>query len=105
MSVAEPGERMILVRRSRRLNVATMGYNSLEAALSVLAGVLAGSIALVGFGLDSLVPLVNCFKLPPSASIRQRLLIPLRLSVKTINRPSGVICGAYFAPSPDETCF
>jgi len=58
MRVAEPGERMILVRRSRRLNVATMGYNSLEAVLSVVAGVLAGSIALVGFGLDSLIELI-----------------------------------------------
>jgi divalent metal cation (Fe/Co/Zn/Cd) transporter len=32
-----------------------VGYNVLEGAVSILAGCLAGSIALVGFGLDSLV--------------------------------------------------
>ncbi len=33
----------------------TVGYNLLEGAVSLAAGALAGSIALVGFGLDSLV--------------------------------------------------
>jgi divalent metal cation (Fe/Co/Zn/Cd) transporter len=47
----------MLVRRSRRLNYATMAYNSLEGVLSIAAGVLAGSIALVGFGIDSLIEL------------------------------------------------
>jgi len=46
-----------LVRRSQRLNYATMAYNSLEGVLSVAAGLLAGSIALVGFGIDSLIEL------------------------------------------------
>jgi len=34
-----------------------MAYNSLEGILSVTAGLLAGSIALVGFGIDSLIEL------------------------------------------------
>ena len=34
-----------------------MAYNSLEGILSIAAGVLAGSIALVGFGIDSLIEL------------------------------------------------
>src|ERR1044071_1455293 len=50
-------DRPSLVRRSRRLNYATIAYNSLEGILSVAAGVLAGSIALVGFGIDSLIEL------------------------------------------------
>ncbi len=33
----------------------TVAYNAAEAALSILFGMLAGSIALVGFGLDSIV--------------------------------------------------
>jgi len=50
-------DRPALVRRSQRLNYATMAYNSLEGILSITAGVLAGSIALVGFGIDSLIEL------------------------------------------------
>jgi divalent metal cation (Fe/Co/Zn/Cd) transporter len=38
-----------------RLVVATMGYNALEALVAVGAGVAARSIALVGFGLDSVI--------------------------------------------------
>jgi divalent metal cation (Fe/Co/Zn/Cd) transporter len=49
--------RAALVQRSRRLNYATLGYNSLEGVLSIGAGLLAGSIALVGFGVDSIIEL------------------------------------------------
>jgi divalent metal cation (Fe/Co/Zn/Cd) transporter len=52
-----PLDRPTLVRRSRRLNYATLAYNSLEGLLSLGAGLLAGSIALVGFGVDSLIEL------------------------------------------------
>jgi divalent metal cation (Fe/Co/Zn/Cd) transporter len=57
MTAALPANRLALVRRSRRLNYATLGYNSLEGVLSIGAGLLAGSIALVGFGVDSLIEL------------------------------------------------
>lgn len=43
------------VRRGRRLEYLTIGWNSLEAAIAIGAGLVAGSIALVGFGLDSIV--------------------------------------------------
>ena len=46
-----------LVRRSFRLNVLTIAYNSLEGIVALIAGALAGSIALTGFGLDSLIEL------------------------------------------------
>lgn len=46
-------ERSVLVARSRRLTIVTLGYNSLEAVIAVAAGLAAGSIALVGFGFDS----------------------------------------------------
>lgn len=42
-------------RRGRRLEYFTIAWNSLEAIASVAAGLLAGSIALVGFGLDSVI--------------------------------------------------
>jgi divalent metal cation (Fe/Co/Zn/Cd) transporter len=44
-----------LHRRALLLSYFTVGYNLLEALVSLLAGYLANSIALVGFGLDSLV--------------------------------------------------
>jgi divalent metal cation (Fe/Co/Zn/Cd) transporter len=57
MTAALLPNRPALVRRSRRLNYATLAYNSLEGVLSIGAGILAGSIALVGFGTDSLIEL------------------------------------------------
>jgi divalent metal cation (Fe/Co/Zn/Cd) transporter len=47
--------RAALVRRGLWLNYATLAYNSLEAVVALVAGVLAGSVALVGFGMDSVI--------------------------------------------------
>lgn len=47
--------REALVRRGIRLSYATIGYNVLEAIGSLIAGFLAGSVALVGFGIDSVI--------------------------------------------------
>jgi len=44
-----------LQKRALWLSYLTVGYNILEGGLSLVAGWLAGSIALVGFGLDSVV--------------------------------------------------
>lgn len=41
--------------RGRRLEYYTMGWNTLEAAVAVGAGLAASSIALVGFGIDSVI--------------------------------------------------
>lgn len=43
------------MRRGRRLEYLTVLWNSLEALISIVAGIVAGSIALVGFGLDSVI--------------------------------------------------
>ena len=43
-------ERSKLVARGRRLEYFTIAYNSLEGLIAVVAGLMAGSIALVGFG-------------------------------------------------------
>jgi divalent metal cation (Fe/Co/Zn/Cd) transporter len=42
-------------RRALRLSYFTIAYNLVECILAMVAGFLSGSIALVGFGLDSLV--------------------------------------------------
>ena len=44
-----------LVLRGIRLSYATIGYNSFEAIASLIAGLLAGSVALIGFGIDSVI--------------------------------------------------
>jgi divalent metal cation (Fe/Co/Zn/Cd) transporter len=44
-----------LKRQALLLSYFTVGYNVVECLLSLLAGYLSGSIALVGFGLDSLL--------------------------------------------------
>ncbi|HEV2642023.1 MAG TPA: cation transporter [Candidatus Elarobacter sp.] len=46
------------MRRGLWLNYATIGYNSLEAIVSIIAGLLAGSVALVGFGFDSAIEVI-----------------------------------------------
>jgi divalent metal cation (Fe/Co/Zn/Cd) transporter len=47
--------RLDLVRRGQRLEYFTIAYNSLEGLVSIVAGLIAGSVSLVGFGLDSLI--------------------------------------------------
>ena len=44
-----------LKRKALLLSYFTIGYNVVECLLALLAGYLSGSIALVGFGLDSLL--------------------------------------------------
>lgn len=46
-----------LVRRGLWLNYVTLGYNAIEAVVSIAAGVVSGSVALVGFGIDSAIEL------------------------------------------------
>lgn len=51
--------RTVLVKRGRNLEYFTIIYNSLEGLMAVVAGVIAGSIALVGFGFDSLIEVTS----------------------------------------------
>ncbi|MEP6658610.1 MAG: cation transporter [Acidimicrobiales bacterium] len=48
-----------LARRARLLAIATLSWNVIEAAVAIAAGSAAGSIALVGFGLDSTVEVLS----------------------------------------------
>ena len=51
--------RLTHVQRGLKLEYLTIGYNLLEAAGAVISGLLAGSVALVGFGLDSLIEVTS----------------------------------------------
>ncbi len=52
-------ERANLVRRGSRLEYFTIAWNSLEGLVAILSGLIAGSIALVGFGFDSLIEVTS----------------------------------------------
>ena len=52
-------ERTALVARARRLEYLTIAWNTFEAAVALVSGLLAGSIALVGFGLDSVIETIS----------------------------------------------
>ena len=54
MSRVDPGETS-LRRRALALEFVTIAWNLLEGVLAIVAGLLAGSVALVAFGLDSSV--------------------------------------------------
>lgn len=52
-------DRRPLARQAIRLEYFTIAWNSLEGVIAVAAGVMAGSISLVGFGIDSFIELTS----------------------------------------------
>ena len=50
-----PISRAHLLRRGRTLEYLTLGWNVLEGGVAVTAGMLAGSVSLIGFGVDSFI--------------------------------------------------
>ena len=48
-----------LYKRALHLSYLTVGYNIVEGIVSIIAGMLTGSIALIGFGLDSYVESIS----------------------------------------------
>jgi divalent metal cation (Fe/Co/Zn/Cd) transporter len=48
-----------LALRGKRLEYFTIGWNTLEGLVAVVAGALAGSISLVGFGIDSFIEVTS----------------------------------------------
>src|ERR1700688_73538 len=52
-------ERTAVVRHGRRLEYFTIAWNALEGLVAVVAGGIAGSISLVGFGIDSFIEVTS----------------------------------------------
>lgn len=52
-------DRQSLARRGKRLEYFTIVWNSLEGLVGIVAGVVAGSVSLVGFGIDSLIEVTS----------------------------------------------
>ena len=65
-----------VVRRGLRLEYLTLAWNSLEALVAIVSGLIAGSIALVGFGLDSIIEMssgsVLLWRLRSDADLHRR---------------------------------
>lgn len=59
MVALTPERRVALHRRALRLEYFTIGWNVVEAFVAVGAGLLAGSVALIGFGVDSGIEVIS----------------------------------------------
>jgi divalent metal cation (Fe/Co/Zn/Cd) transporter len=51
--------RQAFIRQGQRLEYFTVAYNSAEGLVSIVAGLIAGSVSLVGFGLDSIIEVAS----------------------------------------------
>lgn len=78
--VLTPERRRVLGRRAQQLALLSVLYNAIEAVVAITAGTAASSVALVGFGLDSIVEMSSAlivlwqFRHPlPEARERQAL--------------------------------
>lgn len=91
MASASSRNRQDLVRRGQRLEYFTIGYNSAEGLVSLAAGLVAGSVSLIGFGVDSLIEVTS------GAALLWRLLHDLHPSRRErIERAALRIVGACF---------
>ncbi len=52
-------ERATFVKRGKLLSRVTLAYNSAEGVAAIVTGALAGSVALMGFGIDSVIEVVS----------------------------------------------
>ena len=52
-------DRVALLRRGIALEGVTVGYNALEGIVAIAAGLTAGSVALTGFGIDSVIEVTS----------------------------------------------
>ena len=59
MGEALIGDRASMSRRGRGLEYFTIAWNVLEGLVAVIAGMVAGSISLVGFGIDSFIEVTS----------------------------------------------
>ena len=59
MATIDTMERPAVVLRGRRLECFTVVWNTVEGMVAVVAGIVAGSISLVGFGIDSFIEVTS----------------------------------------------
>lgn len=110
--VGDPARRQQLGRRAQLLAAASVAYNGIEAVIAITAGLVAGSIALVGFGLDSVVEVSSGLivlwqfrhRLPESRERRALRLMALSFfalaAYVTVESVRALMVGHDPAPSP-----
>lgn len=93
MTAITPSEaaRADLIRKGRQLEIFTVTWNSLEGLVAVASGVIAGSIALVGFGFDSGIEVLSGLVLLVRLSLDQN-----ELNREKIERVSVRLVGLSF---------
>jgi divalent metal cation (Fe/Co/Zn/Cd) transporter len=76
MSHSAAVDRPSVVRRGRRLEYFTISWNTVEGLVAVGAGLFAGSISLVGFGIDSFIEVASgsvlLWRMSVDANVRAR---------------------------------
>jgi divalent metal cation (Fe/Co/Zn/Cd) transporter len=78
MATLTAEQRAQLHRRALRLEYFTVGWNIVEAVVAIAAGIVAGSVALIGFGADSAIEVISAVglmwrlrKAGPNASVSE----------------------------------
>src|SRR6201997_3481494 len=68
--------RSAVVRRGRKLEYFTIAWNAVEGLVAVASGLIAGSISLVGFGIDSFIEVTSgsvlLWRMSVDARVRDR---------------------------------
>src|SRR6266576_7225753 len=52
-------DRRLIAQRGKRLEYFTIAWNTLEGLVAVVSGAMAGSISLLGFGIDSFIEVTS----------------------------------------------
>src|SRR6266581_2005647 len=69
-------ERTAVVLRGQRLEYFTIAWNAIEGLVAVVSGLIAGSISLVGFGMDSFIEVTSgsvlLWRMSVDANVRDR---------------------------------
>jgi hypothetical protein len=76
--------RQILIREAFRLEWFTISWMAIEAVVAIAAGVAAGSLVLIAFGLDSVIELIS------AGVLMWRLLVELRRGQKFSDRAEHI---------------
>lgn len=77
-------DRRAVAQRGKWLELFTIGWNTLEGLVAVIAGAIAGSISLVGFGLDSFVEVAS------GATLLWRMSVDANVSGRERNEKSSL---------------
>ena len=90
----DPRERDRLIRRAKALSWLSLAYMTAEGAIAITAALLAGSVALLGFGLDSAIEALA------SVIVIWRFTGTRRLSQDAERRAERLVAISFFLLAP-----